>query len=74
MKNKIISFLETHPKIESSVTTFAAFFLIDLGTQINTLSGQPLNTITWGIIWGLVVAAARSAVKEVWIWYKTPKA
>jgi hypothetical protein len=74
MKNKLVSILENNPKLESAFTTFVAFFLIDLGTQIQTITNQPLNTLTWGIIWGLVVAAARTAVKEIWIWYKTPKA
>jgi hypothetical protein len=74
MKNKIISILANNPKLESAVTTFVAFFLVDLSVQVQALASQPLSTITWGIIWSAVVTAARGAVKEIWVWYRTPKA
>jgi hypothetical protein len=74
MKNKIISILQNNPKLESAIVTFISFFLLDLGMQIQTLASQPLSTLTWGIVWGVVVAAARSAAKEIWVWYRTPKA
>lgn len=74
MKNFIVNLSAKYPRVESAIITFGAFFLIDLGTQFKTLITLPKEMLTWAVIWGLVVSAGRSAIKEVWVWWKTPQA
>lgn len=52
--------------LESAGVTFVSFFLLDLGTAVQGLSSQPVNTITWAVIWSLIVSAVRAAVKALW--------
>jgi hypothetical protein len=72
MKNNIVAYFDGHPKVESAITTFVSFFLIDLAASVQNLAHQHLSAITWGVIWGGVISAGRSAIKEIWVWYKTP--
>lgn len=58
-KEEVISFLQT----------FSAFFVVELGYQVSQVSFDKImngDVLTWAFVIGLVVAAARSAVKLAW--------
>ena len=72
MKEYLVSLTQKYPRIESAIVTFIGFFLVDVGTSIQQLGAHGVPVITYAVIWGAIVAAARAALKELWVWYKTP--
>lgn len=61
--HKIISWLNSHPEIKSVLTTFVATFIVTVATLLQASDEEWITLVENGMIWGMLIAAARSAVK-----------
>jgi len=59
---KIKSILK-HPEVKSVLTTFIASFTLSVVISVKALDNPGIETLETGVIWGILTAGLRSAVK-----------
>lgn len=60
---KIISWLNSHPETKSILITFVAVFITTIVTLIKATNEEWTTLLESGTIWGILIAAGRTALK-----------
>lgn len=61
--HKIISWLNSHPEVKSILTTLIATFIVTVVTLVRATNEEWITLLESGVIWGILIAAGRSALK-----------
>lgn len=61
--HKIISWLNSHPEIKSVLITLIATFVVTVVTLVKATNEEWITLLESGVIWGILIAAGRSALK-----------